>query len=175
MFLHSRVLGDERHGEMGHGRVGLNVCGFATLRLYSTFEAEIGFGYTQRGFNIRPPVPGQSDTEVEFDYFEVPLLLRARIPWGQSKATIRLTAGINVLVLDAARSENDVNMIDIDGNVKSLDAALAVGGGLDFVFGKWLALVKVRHDHSLVDAVDVPDLDLDAFNRVTTVHVGLAF
>ena len=107
--------------------------------LYSMQGAKFDFG---DGF----------ESEVQLDYFQVPILVRADFATGGGVRPFVLfgpTIGFNVKAKDKFEDDEE----DIKDDVKNVDIGFAIGGGLQF----GAASVEARYTHGLTNANDDSD------------------
>jgi hypothetical protein len=111
------------------------------------------------------------EEELQTDYFQVPILVRADFGSNASVRPFVLFGpafGFNVKARDKFEDEDD----DIKEDVKNLDVAFAIGAGLQFGSGS----IEARYTHGLTNANEDSDEEgVKVKHRVFSVLVGFRF
>jgi hypothetical protein len=142
---------------------------FVVAPINETIAIQPEFLYSMQGAKF--DLGDEFESEVQLDYFQVPILVRADFATGGGARPFVLfgpTIGFNVKAKDKFGDDED----DIKDDVKNVDVGFAIAGGLQF----GAASVEARYTHGLTNANDDPDdQGFKAKNRVFSVLVGFRF
>jgi hypothetical protein len=142
-------------------KTGLTAGLFVDIPFTATFGLQPEFLFSQKGATFGEVV------DVEVDYFEVPVLLRADFSSAPTRPFVLF--GPTLGFLTKARQTIGGVEEDIKDDLESFDLGFAVAGGIQFGRGS----IEARYTHGLSD----PDKDPDfkARNRVASILAGFRF
>lgn len=151
-------------------RIGRALGGFIAIGLTDTLAFQPELLWAQKGLKGREPLL-DTDLKVEFDYLQVPVLVRLGPSNGQG---IHVLAGPSFNVLTRARAIEEGAFgedEDIKDETESMDVGLVVGLGY---YGR-LLLVEARFEEGLRNVPKFPEADEDYRHRAFMILGGIRF
>lgn len=141
----------------------------------AVFHPELLF--SMKGASYSAFVDGMKvNTEVQCNYFEVPLLLKLRIPT-ESAISPHLLFGpaLGILLNSTMRVDKDSVLIEKGtDNLKTLDLGLILSGGFAFPCGRGEMNVDLRYEIGFT-AIDNSALGSDIKNSLVSLMLGYSF
>lgn len=117
---------------------------------------------------------GTTEITWDFQYVEVPLLLRLSMP-GPVRAMLSVGPAFAFAVAGEIRQEGVLDEdFDVKDDLKSMDVGLQAGVGLAFPLGTLPARADVRYTHGLDDLYDIDD-NLESTNQALALTLGIRF
>ncbi|MGE0461000.1 MAG: porin family protein [Vicinamibacterales bacterium] len=151
-------------------RIGRALGGFIAIGLTDSLAFQPELLWTQKGLKGREPLL-DTDLKVEFDYVEIPVLVRLGPSNGQG---IHVLAGPSFNFLTRARAIEEGTFgedEDIKDETESVDVGLVVGLGY---YGR-LLLIEGRFEEGLRNVPKFPESDEKYRNRAFMILAGLRF
>ncbi len=164
-------------------RTAIVAGGVLGIGVSRTFGVQLETLYAQKGAKAR------DDDETErlwIDYVEVPVLVRVRVPVGSSSVRPVFYAGPTVAFEVSCTHGLETGGSDFEAGCRepgpvseldpvqtaSVDAAIALGGGIDVDLGRTILSFEVRYTNGFTNIVDEDTTEWK--NRVLAVIMGLA-
>ena len=159
----------------------MGFCGglFISFILNEWFSIQPEILYSMKGQNDKI-----GDGAIELHYIDLPVLAKLTIPT-QSIVTPTLFLGPVFSFNVNAKAKTLGNSVDIGEFIKTIDAAVTFGGGLDFTLGTVTLTLDGRYTLGLVNVADfpsnflsymgIPSSSIDVKNRTISFMVGLGF
>ncbi|MBI3365841.1 MAG: OmpA family protein [Ignavibacteriae bacterium] len=171
-------------------RTGFVLGGIAEFGISGIWSLQAELEYIQKGTKFQQivttstsPTPlGTTDATFKLDYFELPLLLKARLENDNVQPFFIAGPALcfnNLARIDAPGTHvldrPNTSTLDISGNVHSVDLALDIGAGLEYrVSSNSALLFDVRYSHGLSDIYNNPSIP-SAKSYGISLMAGLLF
>lgn len=147
------------------------------LQHYLKTGIETGVFFSQKGFEV--PEPQFLDGEVfEFDYVDVPVLLKISYPLLQNVSSYILAGPSIGFMVNAERVHSDGDRNDLDELTKSVHTSAVAGAGLDLHLFETIVSVQLRYhlSASLVFKDETEIRDIARFrHRYLLLAAGIRF
>ena len=182
-FIEPTVFWDLIPDEYPYSMLGINAGGFFEWNLGKFFSMEAEVLFTQKGYSydyddytFGPIYLGIATNVWTFNYLEVPLYIKLRLP-GKVSPYLSLGAAVSMLLSGSVENLNTVEwqltLDEFGATFNTLDTGILAGAGVDIVLGKLLLNIDARYTLGLMDLS--PDLVYPLSHGVFAITTGLGF